>query len=66
MSNTKQPATPVISEESQKMLDSLREAVQEALKRKHKLGQYAVIWKDGKPVIIGEDAPTNQQDELGS
>jgi hypothetical protein len=27
--------------------------------RKHRLGHYAVIWQDGKPVAIGEDAPDN-------
>jgi hypothetical protein len=27
------------------------------LERKRRLGHYAVIWRDGKPVAIGEDAP---------
>lgn len=46
-----------LSPETQEMLDSLRAAVSEALERKRRLGQYAVIWQDGKPVLIGEDAP---------
>ena len=46
-----------LSEEGQVMLDSLQKAVMQALEKKHRLGQYAVIWRDGKPVMIGEDAP---------
>jgi len=44
-----------ISTEDQKILDVLRRAVAEALERKQRLGQYAVVWQDGKPVIIGEE-----------
>ncbi len=39
------------------MLDSLRLAVHKALERKRRLGQYAVIWQDNAPLLIGEDAP---------
>jgi hypothetical protein len=45
------------SEETQQILDSLRDAVTETLERKRRLGHYAVIWQDGKLVAIGEDAP---------
>ena len=45
------------SEEGQVMLDSLQKAVTQALEKKRRLGQYAVVWRDGKPVMIGEDAP---------
>ena len=38
-------------------LNSLREAVAEALDRKRRLGQYAVFWQNGRPVCIGPDAP---------
>jgi len=38
-------------------LATLREAVAEALDRKRRLGQYAVIWRDGKVVRIGPNAP---------
>ncbi len=45
------------SEKSQQTLDALKQAVTKALKKKKQLGQYAVIWENGKPVLIGEDAP---------
>ncbi len=42
------------SQDSLMALESLRKAVSKALERKRLLNQYAVIWQDGKPVIIGE------------
>jgi len=48
------------SQDTQKMLDVMRKAVEKALDRKKRLGQYAVIWQDGKPVLVGEDAPKLQ------
>ena len=45
------------SQDTQQMLDVMRKAVEKALDRKKRLGQYAVIWQDGKPVLVGEDAP---------
>jgi hypothetical protein len=42
------------------MLDVMRKAVEKALDRKKRLGQYAVIWQDGKPMLVGEDAPKLQ------
>ena len=39
------------------VLDVLKRAVTEALERKRKLGQYAVIWRDGRVICIGPDAP---------
>ena len=45
------------SEKSQQTLDALKQAVAKALEKKRRLGQYAVIWEDGKPVLVGEDAP---------
>lgn len=44
------------SPEGQKRLETLRQAVKKTLEKKRRLGQYAVIWKDGKPVITGEEA----------
>jgi hypothetical protein len=38
-------------------LEALRKAVAQTLERKKRLGQYAVVWKNGKPVVIGEGAP---------
>jgi len=43
------------TEESRILLDTLKEAVSHALERKRKLGQYAVIWKDGQPTQINLD-----------
>ncbi len=39
------------------ILDSLKKAVAEALDRKQRLGQYAVVWRDGKPAFIGDELP---------
>jgi hypothetical protein len=38
-------------------LDALKRAVAEVLERKHRLGQYAVVWREGRAVCIGPDAP---------
>lgn len=44
------------SPEGRRQLEALRHAVDEALERKRRLGQYAVVWKNGKPVMKGRDA----------
>ena len=54
------------SKESQVILDSLQKAVTQALERKRRLGQYAVVWRDGKPVMIGEDAPKESENPAGT
>jgi len=41
-----------LSADDQRALDALRSAVAEALERKRRLGQYAVIWRDGQVVRI--------------
>jgi hypothetical protein len=41
-----------LSAEDQQALDALRNAVAETLDRKRRLGQYAVIWRDGQVVRI--------------
>ena len=38
-------------------LDVLKRAVAEALERKRRLGQYAVVWREGRAVCTGPDAP---------
>lgn len=43
--------------EAQAMLKALQEAVAKTLENKSRLGQYAVIWEDGRPVQVGADAP---------
>lgn len=39
------------------MLEALRAAVANSLDRKQKLGQYAVIWQNGRPVKTGGGEP---------
>lgn len=45
------------SRDGQVALDSLQNAVTKILKKKKLLGQYAVVWEDGKPAIIGGAKP---------
>lgn len=45
------------SKEGQVLLETLQKAVNQTLEKKRRLGQYAVTWEDGKPVVKGEDAP---------
>lgn len=49
-----------LAPDTQEMLNSLRAAVAETLERKRRLGQYAVVWKDGKPKLAGGDAAKNR------
>ena len=49
-----------VSPEDQRALDALRSAVAEALERKRRLGQYAVIWRDGRAVRIEPDDGVSQ------
>ncbi|PKM14894.1 MAG: hypothetical protein CVV12_11430 [Gammaproteobacteria bacterium HGW-Gammaproteobacteria-2] len=53
--NTKQKTTP--SPEGQRQLEMLLQAVGKTLEKKRRLGHYAVTWRDGKPVVLGDDAP---------
>ena len=43
------------SPQAQAMLKALQDAVTKSLERKQKLGQYAVVWQDGRPLLIGDD-----------
>lgn len=43
------------------VLETLQAAVTRTLEKKKRLGQYAVTWHDGKPVITGDDAPGKKQ-----
>ena len=47
--------------DAQQALDALRSAVAEALERKRRLGQYAVIWRDGRVVRIEGDELTSSE-----
>lgn len=48
-------------EDDRKLLESLRNSVAKALDRKRRLGQYAVVWKDGKSVYIGPNPPDSKE-----
>ena len=43
-----------ITPDTQKILDTLKSVATNTLERKRRLGEYAVVWQDNKPVIIGE------------
>ena len=48
-----------MTQEAQKILDTLKTVAADTLERKRRLGEYAVVWQDSKPVAIGEDAPVH-------
>jgi len=51
----------VIDKDTQIMWDMLKKVAAETLDRKRRLGQYAVIWKDGKAVkTINETESPNK------
>jgi len=60
--NASRKTTP--SKKGQIQLETLRQAVAHALERKRRLGQYAVIWRDGKPVATGEDKQNNPENSV--
>lgn len=47
--------------DTQKILKTLQQVAAATLDRKRRLGHYAVIWRDGKAIAIGEDAPSDLQ-----
>ena len=51
------------SDSGERLLESLRQSVTKALEKKRRLGQYAVLWQNGAPVIKGEDAPQANDNE---
>lgn len=54
------------SQDTKEALASLHRAVEKALDRKRRLGQYAVIWQDGKPVILGDEQPKTMENSDGA
>jgi len=50
-----------LSVEDLRALDALKAAVTETLERKRRLGQYAVIWRDGQVVRL--DPPESSSTE---
>ncbi len=53
-----------ISKETQKMLNSLKKAVNKTLEKKKRLGQYAVVWDGKKPVVRDYSFTQVQSDNL--
>ena len=53
MTITTSPPSP----KAQAMLKALKSAVGKSLEKKKRLGHYAVIWQNGRPVLTGDDAP---------
>ena len=49
------------SQESLALLESLRRSVAHALEKKGRLGQYAVVWQNDHPVIIGNKRVIGQE-----
>jgi len=43
------------SKEGAEMLESLRKAVSNALEKKKRLGQYAVVWGENGVEVIGDE-----------
>lgn len=55
-----------IQRRSQQAKEALRRAVAEALDKKRRLGQYAVIYQNGKPVYILPDQTREQEKPYSS
>ena len=49
-----------LSAAGQRTLAALQAAATAALERKQRLGQYAVTWMDGKPVLTGGDTASER------
>ncbi len=54
------------SQDTKEALAALQRAVEKALERKRRLGQYAVIWQDGKPAVLGEEKPKTMEGNDGT
>ena len=44
-----------LSPKSQQTLESLKKSVAKALEKKRRLGQYAVVWRDGHIVYLNRE-----------
>ncbi|CCE24049.1 hypothetical protein [Methylotuvimicrobium alcaliphilum] len=51
------------SQESQVIQMALNKAIANALEKKRKLGQYAVMWENNRVVYKGADAPDRHDDK---
>jgi|CXWL01.1.fsa_nt_gi hypothetical protein len=45
------------SAEAKTILKALQQAVAKNLEKKQRLGQYAVMWQNGRSIQVGDDAP---------
>lgn len=52
--------------DTQRLLTSLQKTATDILEQKRRLGHYAVIWKEGAPLAIGEDAPSQETQLAGT
>ena len=43
--------------QAQAILHALKEAVRKSLDKKKRLGQYAVTWQNGRPILVDDDVP---------
>lgn len=50
-----------MTHETKEMLDFLQAVAAAEIERKRRLGHYVVVWLDGRPALIGEDAPTDHE-----
>ena len=41
-----------ITQETQQMLDMLKQVATETIERKRRLGEFAVVWRDNQPAIL--------------
>ena len=53
------------SEHGRQLLEALGQSVAKALDTKRRLGQYAVTWQNGKPLLAGDDAPPSEATPSG-
>jgi len=51
----------VPSKEGQVLLETLQKAVTDTLEKKRRLGQYAVVWRNGEPLKTHMDIETHNE-----
>ena len=56
--------TVISDDDTLQILETLNQVATKTHERKRLLGQYAVIWRDGKAITVGKDAP--QEPNSGS
>ena len=55
-----------LDSDTKRLLASLRKTATDVLEKKRRLGHYAVIWKEGAPLAVGEDAPSKESQIAGT